>query len=83
MEALRKARGGVSSRRVGDDAVPDSKEALLEERRLKRASLREKRRQGTKEKKKEEAAKAAKKDKPHKSSKVSLFPFPLGFFRLA
>lgn len=79
MEALRRGRGGVSYRPDqsagdGDDAEPGSKEALLEDRRLKRAGLREKRRQGIKEKKKEEAAKANKKDKRDttKANKVPL-----------
>ena len=76
MEALRRARGGVSSMPTNADVIPDSKEALLEERRLKRAGLREKRRQGIKEKKKEEAAKTAKRGKHDtsiKSNKVRFF----------
>jgi len=79
MEALRRARGGVSSTPTDADVIPDGKEALLEERRLKRAGLREKRRQGVREKKKEEAAKTAKKDKHDasiKSNKVCLFAHP-------
>lgn len=74
MEALRIARGGV---RADGDVIPGSKEALLEEQRLKRAGLREKRRQGIKDKKKEEAAKTAKKDKRDtsgKSNKVRVLP---------
>jgi hypothetical protein len=72
MAALRRGRGGNGLR---DDGEPDSKDALLEERRLKRAGLRENRRQNLKEKKKEEEARRSKgKDKAvshGKSAKVS------------
>ncbi|KAF8324037.1 hypothetical protein DL93DRAFT_2123647 [Clavulina sp. PMI_390] len=55
MEALRQGNSTA-------DPQLGSKEALLEERRMKNAALREKRRQSLKEKKKEEAARANKKD---------------------
>jgi len=57
-----------------DGAEPDSKDDLLDERRRRRAGLRENRRTGIREKKKEESAKGKKKDQQQKgnANKVQL-----------
>ena len=56
MAALRRGRGVYGD----NDGEPDSKDALLEERRVKRAGLRENRRQNLRDKKKEEDSKKKK-----------------------